>query len=118
MCASESPRNRGVTRKSLYENILSKNPLFVKGYHVDRQKVGKMFEYRADDPDYCRTVGLIDLFPLPYEYLSLAIGPDGVVRLVAVMADDYDPKKLETKEILEINDALNQYFTGGIWPRF
>ncbi|KDQ62080.1 hypothetical protein JAAARDRAFT_189454 [Jaapia argillacea MUCL 33604] len=118
MSASESPRHGGDTRKSPYEDIVSKNPLFVKGYTVDRQKVGKIFKYRTDDPDYTRAVRLIDYFPLPYEYLSLAIGPDDVVRLVAVMADDYDPKKLEQKEILEINDALNQYFTGGIWPQF
>ena len=93
------------------------NPLFIKGYKIDRAKLEKTYGNRKDDPENTRFLSIWKQFPLPYKYIEAGEEPGGHIALVVVLADGYDREKLEAFDMPPLSSTYEKVFTPGIWTR-
>jgi hypothetical protein len=93
-------------------------PLFIKGYKVDHDKLRNRYGSRKDDPENARFLSIWQKFPLPFLYLATGEEPEGHVCLVMVLADGYDKEELEQTLIPDLSEPYTNVFTPGIWVKY
>ena len=92
-------------------------PVYIKGYKVDRDKLKATYGSREDDPENTRFLAIWEKFPLDFKYLGNGREPDGNIALVLVLEDGYDRDSLDKTVIPSLTAPYTKVFTPGIWVR-
>ena len=92
-------------------------PIYIKGYKVDRDKLKAKYGSREDDPENVRFLSIWQKFPLHFKYLGNGRESDGSIALVLVLEDGYDRESLEQAVIPPLTTPYTKVFTPGIWVR-